>query len=106
MKRILTILLFHFLLTSLAEAAAAMEAAMAAEAAHAAEVKRRVSFGETLVSPTREFTQPGTRSSHRKPVHPRPSSMLCMGSPLDTRNAIASHPMHRISIRRATHIAG
>ena len=34
--------------------AAAMEAAMAAEAAHAAEVKRRVSFGETLVSPTRD----------------------------------------------------
>jgi hypothetical protein len=34
--------------------AAAMEAAMAAEALLSAEVKRRVSFGETLVSPTRD----------------------------------------------------
>ena len=34
--------------------AAAMKAAVAAEAAHAAEVKRRVSFGEVLVSPTRD----------------------------------------------------
>ena len=37
--------------------AAAMEAAIAAEAAHAAEVKRRVSFGESMLSPTRDPTE-------------------------------------------------
>ena len=37
--------------------AAAMEAAIAAEAAHAAEVKRRVSFGGSMLSPTRDPTE-------------------------------------------------